>query len=239
MTSTILKTLPVIGGLILSPIVSACECLWEGPFKSVYPDTDLVVYGEVRSAQGNGFDLVIDTILQGSEYRDEIRIWGKKDDLCRPDANEFPPGSRWVMALKRIENPPEDAFDPFKANISFGRQDDFSLSSCGVYWLPVKQQRVSGNILDGSRWQYLDSKKTPIIMPVFEAWMRSILPDAAIAEAAKPQTRARQLLNETKIHLWEEQRNPLPDAEDLDFRPPSRLDDIAPPAEGDASNETE
>jgi hypothetical protein len=233
-----LKALPLIAGLLISPVAFACECLWEGPFKSVYADTDLVVYGEVGAAQGNGFDLIVDTVFQGSEYREQIRIWGKKDDLCRPDAEQFTPGSHWVMALKRIDNPPADAFNPFKANISFGRQDDFSLSSCGVYWLPVKQQRVSGNILDGSRWQYLDTKKTPVIMPVFEAWMKNILPDAAIAEAVKPQTRARQLLNETKVHLWEQQRNPLPDADELDFRPPSRLEKIELPTNSDESNES-
>ena len=240
MTSTFLKTLPLIGGLMLSPIASACECLWEGPFKSVYANTDLVVYGEVRASQGNGFDLVVDTIFQGSEYREEIRIWGKKDDLCRPEVSEFTPGSQWIMALKRIDNPPADAFNPFKANISFGRQDDFSLSSCGVYWLPVKQQRVSGNILDGSRWQYLDTKKTPVIIPVFEAWIKNILPDEAIAEAVKPQTRARQLPNQTKIHLWEERRNSLPSADTMDFRPPSRLENIKLPTNADNdSNEAE
>lgn len=234
-----LKALSLTAGLIISPVALTCECLWEGPFKSVYANADLIVYGEVGATQGNGFDLIVDTIFQGSEHREQIRIWGKKDDLCRPEVDEFTPGSQWVMALKRIDNPPADAFNPFKANISFGRQDDFSLSSCGVYWLPVKQQRVSGNILDGSRWQYIDTKKTPVIMPVFEAWIKNILPDDAIAEAVKPQTRARQLLNETKIHLWEQQRNPLPDAEDLDFRPPTRLEDITLPANSDNSNETE
>lgn len=239
MTRLLPKTLTLIATLLASPLSLACECIWEGPFTSVYNKTDLVVYGEVSAAQGNGFDLIIDTILQGDEYRDKIRIWGKKDDLCRPDAEQFPPGSEWVMALKRIDNPPTDAFNPFKPNISFGRQDDFSLSSCGVYWLPVKQQRVSGNIIEGSRWQYIDAKKTPVIYPVFEAWFNKILPDSAIAEAAKPQTEARQLLNETKIHLWEQQRNPLPEAEDLDFRPPSRLDDVELPTTSTESNETE
>jgi hypothetical protein len=234
-----LKTLSLIAALTASPLASACECLWEGPFKSVYANADLVVYGEVSNTQGNGFDLVVDTVLQGSEYREQIRIWGKKDDLCRPEAEQFTPGSEWVMALKRIDNPPADAFNPFKANISFGRQDDFSLSSCGVYWLPVKQQRVSGNILDGSRWQYLDTKKTPIIMSIFVAWIKDILPDQAIAEASKPQNQARQLLNETKIHLWEERRNPLPDADDLDFRPPSRLPNIETNDSEEPSNKTE
>lgn len=203
----------VIISLLYSTTTLACECLWQGPFKAVYSDADLVVYGKVERSQGNGFDLSINEVIQGSEYREQIRIWGKKDNLCRPEAFEFPPGSQWIMALKRIDNPPEDAFNPFKANISFGRQDDFSLSSCGVYWLPVNEARVSGNILGGSRWQYLDPKKTPVIMPVFQAWLQKILPDEALAEAARPQSEARKLLNETKIFLWEDQRNLLPEPE--------------------------
>ncbi|WP_373091906.1 hypothetical protein [Zhongshania sp.] len=208
-----MKIAVAIISLLFSAATLACECLWQGPFKEVYTDADLVVYGEVERSQGNGFDLNIKEIIHGSDYREQIRIWGKKDNLCRPEAKEFPPGSQWIMALQRIDNPPEDAFNPFKANISFGRQDDFSLSSCGVYWLPVKEQRVSGNILDGSRWQYLDPKKTPVIMAVFKAWLQKLLPDEAITEAARPQSEARKLLNETKIFLWEDQRNLLPEPE--------------------------
>ena len=137
-----MKIAVAIISLLFSAATLACECLWQGPFKDVYTDADLVVYGEVERSQGNGFDLNIKEIIQGSDYREQIRIWGKKDNLCRPEAKDFPPGSQWIMALQRIDNPPEDAFNPFKANISFGRQDDFSLSSCGVYWLPVKEQRV-------------------------------------------------------------------------------------------------
>ncbi|MEX1670283.1 hypothetical protein AB4876_15285 [Zhongshania guokunii] len=217
-----MKIALILISLFFSATTLACECLWQGPFKTVYTEADLVVYGEVGRSQGNGFDLSIKEIIQGSEYREQIRIWGKKDNLCRPEAKEFPSGSQWIMALHRIDNPPADAFNPFKANISFGRQDDFSLSSCGVYWLPVKEERVSGNILDGSRWQYIDPKKTPVIMAVFKAWLQKLLPDEALAEAARPQSQARKLLNETKMFLWEDQRNLLPEPEqssDEEFGP--------------------
>jgi hypothetical protein len=208
-----LKIALIIISLCFSATTLACECLWQGPFKTVYTETDLVVFGEVERGKGNGFDLNIKEIIQGDEYREQIRIWGNKDNLCRPEAKDFLPGSQWIMALHRIDKPPEDAFNPFKADVSFGRQDDFSLSSCGVYWLPVKEDRVSGNILDGSRWQYVDAKKTPIIMAVFKAWLQKLLPDEALAEAARPQSQGRQLLNETKIFLWEDQRNLLPEPE--------------------------
>jgi hypothetical protein len=217
-----LKALISLLSLLVSLPALACECLWQGPFKSVYEQADLIVYGQVTGVQGNGFDLQIAKTLQGSDYREQIRVWTKTGDLCRPDIDQFPADSQWVLALQRIDKPPEGSFNPFKPNISYGRQDDYSLSSCGVYWLPVKEQRVSGNILDGSRWQYVDPKKTPVIMAIFEAWLKNILPDEALAEAARLQTAARKLLNNTKIFLWEDQRNQGPEPE-VDINPPPRL----------------
>ncbi len=166
----------------------------------------MVVYGEVTAQQGNSLDMQITEFLQGQDYRDTLRIWGKKDELCRPPASDFPVGSRWIMALQRIDSPPADGFDPFRPNISFGRKDDFFLSSCGVYWLPVNSERVAGNILDGSRWQYRDDKKTPVILPLFREWLAGKLDDTRLAEAAKPQTKARELLNNTRLFLLEQQR---------------------------------
>lgn len=190
----------------VSPSALACECLWQGSFKNVLDRSDLVIYGEVIASKGNSVDVKISEVLRGKEFREEVRIWGKKDQLCRPDAAEFPVGSQWVMALQRIENIPQDGFDPFNPNTSFGRVEDFSLSNCGVYWLPVNEERVSGNIVSAPRWQYLDPKKSPVILPVFKAWLSHGLPDKALVEAARPQTEARKLLNNSRMFLWQQER---------------------------------
>ena len=192
--------------LLIGQSALACGCLWQGPFNAVYRDADLLVMGVVSSAQGNSIDLQVDEILRGSEHRDEIRIWGKTGELCRPESEDFPVGSQWVMALQRIEEVPDDGFNPFKPNISFGRVADYSLSSCGVNWLTIKGGRVSGNVIDGTRWQYLDAKKTPVLMSVFRSWLEGELSDDKFVEAAKPRKEARELLNNTRLFLKQMQR---------------------------------
>ncbi|MBD2860015.1 hypothetical protein IB286_13480 [Spongiibacter sp. KMU-158] len=184
----------------------ACDCLWQGPFKSALEDADLVVRGTISQRRGNSTDLIIAQILKGKEYRQDIRLWGKYADECRPELSDFTPGTEWVLALNRIDNPPDTGFDPFRANISFGRQDDYSLSSCRVSWLPVNENRVSGNIVSAPRWQYLDIKKTPVIWSLFEGWFSGEISDDTLAEAARPQSEARQLLNNTRLFLWERDR---------------------------------
>lgn len=211
-----LRCLVLLFMLSAHPAANACSCIWQGPFNAVYPDADLVVVGTVTTSRGNSFDLVLDDILQGQDYRDTLRIWGKKDDLCRPDVDAFPPGSSWIMALKKIDALPEDGFDPFRPNISFGREEDYYLSSCGVNWLEVKGGRVSGNIIDGDRWQYLDAKKSPILIPLFQKWLAGELGDDRLKEAQKPQSKARELMNDTRIFLQQKHRQDGPlDLEEL------------------------
>lgn len=183
--------------------VQACDCLWQGAFAEVHRQADLVVHGEVSQHSGNSFDLAIGDILRGDEYRDSIRIWGKTGELCRPEVARFAVGSQWILALHRIDRIPEGGFNPFKANVSYGRVADYSINSCGVYWLPVKSQRVSGNILDGSRWQYTDPKKAPVIESLFRQWFDGLVDDHALAEAINHPTKdkARELLNNTRIFL--------------------------------------
>ncbi|NKI17995.1 hypothetical protein HCU74_11330 [Spongiibacter sp. KMU-166] len=192
----------------------ACSCLWQGPFNEVYPDSDLLVYAEVSSTRGNSFDVDIIQKLDGQEFRESLRVWGKTDDLCRPEVSNFAPGSQWILALQRLDEVPDNGFNPFKPNISFGRKGDYALSSCGVNWLQVKGGRVTGNILDATRWQYLDPKKTPVLLTLFFDWLRGDLSDAALAEAARPQGAAREMLNNTKMFLWQLERDSR-DAEEL------------------------
>lgn len=192
--------------LLLSPPLLACECLWKGAFNEVYPQADLLAHAKVSSTKGNSADLQLLQTFAGDEHRQSIRLWADTGSLCRPEISEFSPGSEWILAAQRIDAPPADGFNPFKPNISFGRQGDYYLSSCGVYWLPVRGGRVSGNILEATRWQYLDPKKTPVIMPLFTGWLEGSISDQQLGEAARPQRQSRELLNDTKIFLWQLER---------------------------------
>lgn len=198
--------------LLLSQTALSCGCLWQGSFKATLEKADLVVRGQISKRAGNSADLEIQEVLRGSEYRPQIRLWGKYQDLCRPELEDFSPGSEWVLALQKIRQVPAGGFNPFQANISYGRVEDYSLNSCSVNWLPVNDQHVSGNMLSAPRWQYLDINKTPVIWSLFKAWLDGEVTDQTLAEAARPQTEARKLLNHTRIFLWQRDR----EAGDLD-----------------------
>lgn len=204
-----MRVFPWISLIILLCASSAsfgCGCLWQGPFSSTLSDADLIIKGTVNQQQGNSLDMTVDEYLQGKDYRDTLRIWGKKDDLCRPEVEKFAIGSQWIMALQRIKSVPEGGFDPSRPNTSFGRKDDYALSSCGVYWLQVNSERVSGNIVAGTRWQYEDDKKSPVLLSLFKSWLNGDISDSQIAEASKPRPEARQLLNNTRIFLLQQRR---------------------------------
>ena len=79
-----------------------CGCLWEGSFSEVAPQADLVLLAEVHAIKGNAVDLLPETILKGAFWLDTLRVWMKTQDYCRPPAEYFPLGSRWVMALSEI-----------------------------------------------------------------------------------------------------------------------------------------
>ena len=89
-----------------------CGCLWKGSFSEVAPSADLVVLGEVQSVKGNAVDLVPEQLLKGEFWLDTLRVWMRTRDYCRPPADDFPLGSRWIMALSKIREVPEGGFDP-------------------------------------------------------------------------------------------------------------------------------
>ena len=131
------------------PNARACECLWQGSFSKVAKETDIVVLASIERHRGNAADIVIEETYQGAGWHENLRVWMKAGDYCRPEIDSFPEGSRWILALNKIEALPEGGFNPSTPNISYGRIDDYSLSSCGGYWLKVSGQRASGNLIPG------------------------------------------------------------------------------------------
>ena len=142
----------LLAGLPVADSRAECTCIWEGSFADVARRTDLVVEARIGSVKGNAADIAVESTLQGEAFDDTLRVWLKARDYCRPEAELFPPGSRWVLALERIDSVPEGGFDPGTPNISYGRVGDYFLSSCGGYWLSSEGGRVTGNLIDAPRW---------------------------------------------------------------------------------------
>lgn len=179
----------------------SCECLWQGSFTDVAPTSDLVIVGEVAAVRGNAVDMSIEEISLGPDWLTDIRVWTKTGDYCRPPPDGFTPGSRWMLALKKITDLPEGGFDPSTPNQSFGRVGDYALSACGGYFLEVYGNTATGNLLpDMPRWAY-DPKMTPVVIDLITSYLDGSLSIESLQKASREDPAARELLLDTKSFL--------------------------------------
>jgi hypothetical protein len=182
----------------------ACDCLWQGSFIKAAPRADLIVSGSVEQIKGNAIDLKINRTIKGKEHKETIRIWGDDGKQCRPEVNTFTQHKQWLMALYKITEDSPGRFNPNTPNISYGRIGDYYISKCGAYWLSVHDNFVSGNLVKGQRWQWADKKMNPVLLDLVSSFINGMLSEQAIAEAAKPQTASKELMNNTMKFLREQ-----------------------------------
>jgi hypothetical protein len=177
-----------------------CECLWRGSFSEVQAATSLVISGTVASTKGNSIDVEVERTLRGDNHGNPVRVWLKTADYCRPEVAEFPVGSRWVMALDRIEESVPGGFDPGTPNLSYGRIGDYSLSSCGGYWLSQQGDAVTGNLVNAPRWER-DPPMTPVLMDIVAAYVAGELDREALLQASREDPALRELMLDTRAFL--------------------------------------
>ena len=179
-----------------------CGCLWEGSFSEVASTTDLVVLAEVHTIKGNAVDLVPEQVLQGDFWLDTLRVWMQTRDYCRPPADDFPVGSRWVMALSQIQEVPEGGFEPSTPNQSFGRPYDFTLSSCGGYWLRVNGSAAIGNLVPGMPRFYHQPEMSPVLVDLVAGHLKGTVSTEALIEASRERPAAvDELILDTRSFL--------------------------------------
>lgn len=189
--------------LLLSAAARAdCDCLWQGSFVDVQAKADLVISGSVTRGKGNSIDFAVDRLLRGTVHQSDIRIWLKTGDYCRPEVELFPPGSQWVMALHRIAEDVPGGFNPHTPNISYGRPGDYSLSSCGGYWLSQSGNWVTGNLVKAPRW-VRDPEMTPVLLDLLVDYVEGKVDAAALLAASREDPAARELMLDTKAFLRE------------------------------------
>lgn len=192
--------------LLLILLISAegraeCECLWQGSFSEVQAGTNLVASGTVITGKGNSIDLAVDRLLRG-DAAPTIRIWLKAGDYCRPEPGLFPIGSQWLMALHRIDSEVPGGFNPHTPNISYGRVGDYSLSSCGGYWLQQSDDRVTGNLVNAPRW-VREPKMTPVLVDLVADYVAGKVDQEALLEASREDPALRELMLDTRAFLRE------------------------------------
>ena len=197
-----------------------CGCIWKGSFSEVAPESDLVLLGEVTRIKGNAVDLVPEQILLGEFWLDSIRVWMRTRDYCRPPAENFPEGSRWIMALSQIQAVPEGGFNPSTPNQSFGRPYDYTLSSCGGYWLQVNGNTATGNLVTGMPRFYHHPDMSPVLIDLIAGYLNVKVSTAALVEASRERPEAvDELILDTRSYL-RGQEDRLPDTSPEDFEAP-------------------
>ena len=201
-----------------------CGCLWQGSFSEVAPNADLVVLSEVKTVKGNAVDLLPEQVLKGDLWLDTLRVWMQARDYCRPPADAFPPGSRWVMALSQIQEVPEDGFDPFTPNESFGRRDDYVLSSCGGYWLRVNGNTATGNLIPGMPRFYHQPDMSPVLVEIIAGYLAGKVTPEALTEASRERPEAVDTLILDTRSFLRGQEHWLPENANDETPPPSEPD---------------
>lgn len=198
-----LLTLLTVLWLASAPAHAECECVWRGSFTEVEAATDLVISGTVIASKGNSIDLAAHQVLRGPEPPEPLRIWLHTADYCRPDVGIFPVGTQWVMALHKITEEQPGGFNPNTPNTSYGRIDDYSLSSCGGYWLRVSEGLVTGNLVSAPRWER-DPPMTPVLLELVVEFVRGGLASDALLQASREDPALRQLRLDTREFLRNE-----------------------------------
>lgn len=186
---------------VLSPLSSACECLWQGSFSEVAPTADLVVLGTVGRVKGNAIDIDVDVTLTGPDWATAPRVWLKTGDYCRPDVAEFTQGQRFIFALRRLTEVPADGFNPSTPNLSYGRVGDYALSNCGGYWLKVEGLRASGNLVPGMPRYAQSPKMTPVLIGHVTAYLKGWASLDSLIDAAKKDPELEALKKDSRSFL--------------------------------------
>ena len=170
---------------LYAPTSSACECLWEGSFVEVAPESDLVVLDSVAGKKGNAIDVEVDVTLAGHDWESFPRVWLKTGVYCRPEADQFSEGQRLILALKKLTELPDDGFNPSTPSVSYGRVGDYELSSCGGYWLTVEGLRASGNLVPGMPRYSHEPKMSPVLVGHVIAYLKGAASLMSLIEGSK------------------------------------------------------
>ena len=91
-------------------------------------------------------------------------------------------------------------FNPGTPNISYGRVGDYSLSSCGGYWLSQKGETVTGNLVNAPRWER-EPPMTPVLLDLVAEYVAGNVDSDALLQASREDPALRELMLDTRAFL--------------------------------------
>ncbi|MFC5408983.1 T9SS type A sorting domain-containing protein [Larkinella bovis] len=127
----------------------ACSCVDGGAFLTIaeqnaWKPGSLIVRAEVKDHEAHGIDVKILEVLNGSEEKSVIRVWGDPGFMCRLYTHGFKTGEKLVLILSRIDN----------AYYQDERNGDYALGVCGSYVVREGKSitgRISGSDTEMAR----------------------------------------------------------------------------------------
>lgn len=116
----------------------ACSCSGPQTFCATVSgqlDKVLIVRGKKTKQVEHGMDFEIMDILNGTESKKNIRVWGDPGHLCRLYTSNFEIGEEVILALHKIDYEPSHFFC-----CENEEKGDYIISVCGVYSIRVSDQ---------------------------------------------------------------------------------------------------
>jgi len=103
--------------------------------------SNLLIVGYKINNFYHGMSIKIVQILEGSESRDTITVWGDNGMLCRHYSGNFSINDTIVFALHNC-----DLNGNLLGGIGHEKIDHYQISNCGVYYLDYNNGHVFGSI---------------------------------------------------------------------------------------------
>jgi hypothetical protein len=164
--------------LTLSHLTFACTCGSAGQFLTVAPKTELVslvkvikyLTFKVNYDKQTPMSMEVEIIktFKGDETRKSIVVWGDNGALCRPYLSQFDTGKYYVIAFYK-------GYDGSQGYVhSDEKTSDYSISSCGKYWLTanIETKMANGSVSSTQSsisfdelWEQFHGDKTKELKP--------------------------------------------------------------------------
>ena len=159
-----MKTIFVIAiSFLLSLQAYSCSCMQPSTYCASLQqaDADIVILAYKVMDMQYGMKIKVVQVLNGTEIRDTLTVWGDNGALCRLATSYFAINDTLVFGLHNC-----DLMGNLIGGSTLEQTDHYHISACGIYWLDYSNGIVSGNIDNGLTSLSLNAFKQYGCMPV-------------------------------------------------------------------------
>ena len=135
------KLIVIVFYLFINEVAFPCSCFHPPTYCETMQteSSDLLVVGYKITDVYHGMSIKIVQVLEGSETRDTITVWGDNGMLCRHHTSAFGVNDTLVFALHNCD----------LSVLNLEQSDHYQISNCGVYYLNYDNGQVIGSIDNG------------------------------------------------------------------------------------------